>query len=240
VAAVAAVMVAGVAVTGCDVGMSGESRHGSRTFDAPHGSLTLLVDNDVTIVPGHRGRLTVDRWLTGKATRHATWRQRGDRLTLRAPCVGVSVHCSARYRVAVPADLPVSVATGYGQVAARDLTGGLNVDTDNGDVALTNVTGRIRISDQYGGVTAGRLGSTDVTVASENGDVRLAFTAAPKRATVRSTYGAISLTVPESSYHVTTRSRYGEVSSAVTDHPAADRVITADTDNGDVSVRTRG
>ncbi|HEY3505132.1 MAG TPA: DUF4097 family beta strand repeat-containing protein [Actinocatenispora sp.] len=233
---------AGLALAGCDanIGLDGTTKQSSRGFAAPDGTLTVLVDNDVTVVPGKAGRLTVDRWLTGKATQRAEWSLHGDTLTLAAPCSGVSVSCGARYQVAVPADTELRVSTDYGDVSVRGLTGGTDVDSHNGDVRLSAVSGAVRISSSYGGVSGDRLGSSDVLARSDNGDVRLSFGTAPKRVGVTSTYGDVSLTVPKDSYHVTTRTRYGDARSAVTDDPTSDRSLAVSSDNGDVVVRTAG
>ena len=242
VAVAAAALVAGLALAGCgaDIGLSKQTKHSSRSFDVDSDTLRLTVDNDVTIVPGAAGTVTVERWLTGKAAKHPTWRRDGDKLTLTAKCVGVSLNCDSRYRVAVPADLSLTLSSQYGAVTVEKLTGGLNVHADHGDVQLSAVSGPVRIATGYGDVSVRRTGSDDVLVDSDSGSIRLAFRAIPKRVTAQSTYGNVSVTVPKSSYHVTTRTKYGDVSSRLPDHAGAPRTITAETDNGDVAVRATG
>lgn len=232
----------GLALAGCDanIGLDGTAKQSSRGFTAPDGALTLLVDNDVAVVPGKAGRLTVQRWLTGKATQRAEWTLHGDTLTLTAPCHGMSVNCGARYRVAVPPDLALRVSTHYGDVSVRGMTNGVDVDGTNGDIDLSGDSGAIRIASAYGDVSGERLGSTDVLARSQNGDVRLSFATTPKRVGVTSTYGDVDLAVPKGSYHVATRTRYGDVRSAVSDDPASDRSLAVSSDNGDVVVRTAG
>lgn len=240
--AVVALLLAGGALTGCgmDVGLSGKTTHSARSFDVSGDSLRVLVDNDVTVVPGKAGSVRVERWLTGKAASRASWQLHGDQLRVTAPCVGVNLNCGARYQVTVPADLPVSLSTEYGEVMVRGLTGGLNVAAEHGDVRLSRMSGPIRVSTDYGEVTGDQLRSDDVMARSDNGDISLKFGAAPTRATARSTYGEISLTVPDSSYHVVTRTKYGDVTSQLTDEADAKRSLTAETDNGDVAIRTAG
>ncbi|BCJ38226.1 hypothetical protein Athai_57290 [Actinocatenispora thailandica] len=240
--ALVALLLAGGALTGCsmDVGLSGKTTHSVRSFDLSADSLTVLADNDVTVVPGKAGAVTVDRWLTGKAANRASWQLHGDELRVTAPCVGVNLNCGARYRVTVPADLAVSLSTDYGEVSAEGLTGGLNVAAEHGDVRLSRMSGPIRVSTDYGQVSADQLRSDDVMARSDNGDISLKFRTAPTRATARSTYGEISLTVPDSSYHVVTQTKYGDVVSQLTDEPDAKRALTAETDNGDVAIHTTG
>lgn len=240
--AVAALLAAGVALTGCDmnVGLSGDSTHSARSFDLTGDALTVVVDNDVTLVPGRAGTVKVQRWLTGKARDRATWRLHGDELRVTAPCVGVNLNCGANYQVAVPPGVKVSLSTGYGDVIANGLSNDLNVVAAHGDLSLVKLSGQIRASTDYGNVTARQLGSDDVLAESDSGDISLDFTGAPERVTARSSYGNILLTVPESAYHVTTQTKYGDVNSQLTDTSGAKRTLVAATDNGDVTISTGG
>ncbi|MEV0843927.1 DUF4097 family beta strand repeat-containing protein [Actinocatenispora sera] len=237
---VAALLVAGVALTGCDmnVGLSGDSTHSARSFDLSGDAVTVLVDNDVTLVRGRAGTVQVQRWLTGKARDRATWRLHGDELRVTAPCVGVNLNCEAKYQVAVPPGVKVSLSTTYGDVVANGLGNDLNVVSEHGDLSLTKLSGQIRASTDYGNVTARRLGSGDVMAESDSGDISLGFADAPTRVAARSSYGNILLTVPDSAYHVTTGTKYGEVNSQLTDNDSAKRTLVATTDNGDVTIST--
>ncbi|WP_203660743.1 DUF4097 family beta strand repeat-containing protein [Actinocatenispora rupis] len=233
---------AGMALAGCDanIGLDGATKHSSRGFTAPGDTLTLLVDNDVKVVPGPAGRITVNRWLTGKATQRPVWSLHDKTLTLSAPCTGVNLNCGSRYQVAVPAGTRLRVSTEYGEVSARGLTAGVEVDAHHGDVDLSGVSGPVRVSSAYGEVRGERLGSTDVLARSDNGDIRLAFRTVPKRVTLNSTFGDLSLTVPRSEYRVTTHTKYGDVRSSVADTATSGRQLSASTDNGDVTVHTAG
>jgi DUF4097 and DUF4098 domain-containing protein YvlB len=78
-----------------------------------------------------------------------------------------------------------------------------------------------------------------VAADSDNGRVSLAFASAPTTVTATSDNGRVEVVVPDTAdtYRVDAQTDTGSTDVGVRTDPTSDRSITAETDNGSVSVR---
>lgn len=131
--------------------------------------------------------------------------------------------CSVGFVVTVPSDLAV------------------DVETNNGRVEVSEVDGEIRVETDNGAIDAGRLGSAVVDTRTDNGRIRLAFDEAPTVVSAASGNGAIAVRLPDLDleYAVDADSSRGRVDVDVRTDPAADRRVTARSDNGEIDVEYR-
>ena len=127
--------------------------------------------------------------------------------------------CTVGFRVVIPAQLDVDVATDNGRIDVDGVAGELDIDTDNG------------------AIEAEALISTDVTAHTDNGRIELSFTSAPSAVDAETDNGRIVVRVPEpSSYAVDAATDNGAVDIDVTDDDGADRTIRARSDNGSIDI----
>jgi hypothetical protein len=87
-------------------------------------------------------------------------------------------------------------------------------------------------------VTVIRSAAASVTVHSDQGDVAVEVTTPPKRLTASSGQGNVTVELPRGpiSYQVYTSSNQGNVSDGVNISPASRRVVSASSEQGDVTV----
>ncbi len=238
------VPLAALMVTACgsNISLDNSRKQDNHSYTVPGRSLKIITDADVVVVPGSSGTVRASGWLTGRAADHGhhSVTFRGDTLRITIRCDGVDMGCASHYQLAVPPALPLRIATGYGEVSVRDLSGAVDIQDTSGAVELTKLTGTVRVGSQNGEITGSGLGSTDVLADSDNGDVRLTFDTTPDRVVVKSLNGGLSLVVPKGSYQVSAKSGSGEVRSSIADDPASSRSLIADTENGDVILRSGG
>jgi Putative adhesin len=150
----------------------------------------------------------------------------GAALRLSTSCpVEVSNNCGVNYTIAVPAGVAVTADSGDGNVDARGLstTGPLKLSSGNGDVNATGIDGG------------------NVTLESGNGNVTATLDRAPTRLDASSGNGDVTLTVPNIAYAVRLSSGNGTVSDdTLRIDPSSPRLITANSGNGNVTVRATG
>lgn len=129
--------------------------------------------------------------------------------------------CSVGFVVTVPSDFEV------------------DIETDNGRVEVADVDGEVRVETDNGAIDAERLGSAIVDTRTDNGRIRLAFDEAPTVVSAASGNGAIAVRLPDLDleYAVDAASTRGRVD--VRTDPAADRRVTARSDNGQIDVEYR-
>ncbi|MBK5224452.1 MAG: hypothetical protein JJE52_16575 [Acidimicrobiia bacterium] len=129
--------------------------------------------------------------------------------------------CRVDYLVQVPAGLRVDVRTDSGTVTFEGLDGWVRVVTSDGAVAGTN------------------LSTQEVLVDSQGGAVSLGFSGSPSRILVLSGGGSIDIQTPGGPFQVRASGGKGERTIDVPVEPDAERTITLDSGNGDVTVTSR-
>jgi len=140
-------------------------------------------------------------------------------ITVRCPRLLVG-DCSSSYRVAVPANVPVTVRSTSGDVRFRGYRGSARIDTREGNIAVTSYCGFV------------------LRAHSGSGDVRATASCATERLDLRSQDGDIRATVPAGRYRVDAESDGGleSVDGLITADDAP-YTIQALTGSGDVVVQ---
>ena len=105
---------------------------------------------------------------------------------------------------------------------------------------LADVSGPLQLSTDNGRVEATRLRSATVTADSDNGRVQLEFAAAPTTVVATSNNGRVEVVVPAdgTAYRVDAQTDSGSETIDVPTDPTSPRTITLRTDNGSVTART--
>jgi hypothetical protein len=174
-----------------------------------------------------------------RSTGH-TERIEGDRLVLRASCpVLGSDFCNVAYRVEVPRDVSVELRSDS-RITVRDIAGSVDASSDNGRVQATRIDGNVRLESDNGRVVGQSLASPVAIVDSDNGRVELSFAEPPESVSATSDNGSVEVVVPDTrdAYVVSVSSDNGTASGTdVRTDPDSRQTITADSDNGDVTVR---
>lgn len=207
------------------VALQGQIQDFSYTTTVSAGSdVRISGDNaDVNLRPSVDGRVHVRA--------HGQYRRSQPRVSARQVSNGVVVDescdgsgqfelCNISVDVDLPADNTVTVTGTNGSLDARSLTGNLSLATTNGDI------------------TAGGLRSATLSAVSENGNVSLNFGTSPTKIDARTTNGGITVTVPgTASYEVHPTTTNGRITVSVPNGDSPDHVITAITENGNITVR---
>jgi Toastrack DUF4097 len=169
-----------------------------------------------------------------------------------------SGNCGLSATLDVPADTPVDLATGGGNVQASGIQRDVTMDTAGGDVTLSGGGGNTDLSTGGGNVNAGDLGGTvnfstaggdvtvndlvspHVTLDTGGGNVTLTFTRAPTYLNITSSGGDITVVLPHSAttqYDVKYQTEGGDYSNPVPANAAATaHKITVDSGGGNVSI----
>lgn len=205
-----------------------------------------VVSGDVQIGPGAAGQALVRqsmRWVRHRPLVRETWE--GDTLVVRVTCADGTFllpnSCSADLDLKVPAAVPVTVTARSGNVAAAGLSGTVHVETDSGDIQLTDDSGTVVAHAISGSVTGQGLTAPDADVQADSGDVALAFSAAPDRVVSRVVSGNTLILVPRGDgYLVTGQTLSGQrtVDQELENGQSA-RIVSADSDSGDVEVHAQ-
>ena len=130
--------------------------------------------------------------------------------------------------------------SGQGNVTAVGCRGRLDLHSGEGDVTVVGGRGRLELHSGQGDVEASDLTSSLVTATSSQGDVYVAFAAAPSDVLATSAQGNVTVLLPRGSaaYRVVARSDQGSASTgSVHIDSSSRRVVTATSGQGDVSVR---
>jgi hypothetical protein len=188
-----------------------------------NGIMLDLGDADLDIVGGGtEGALQVsrtDRFAFGHPAEAERAVQAGT-LRLRARCPAALVgSCASAYRLRIPDNVPVTVKTTSGSVAASGYRGSARVDTSTGDVSFNGWCG------------------FNLQIRAVAGDVRAAAACAPERLELRSRRGRVQALVPPGRYRVDAESDEGSRDvRGVTEADDAPFQIQALSTSGDVSV----
>ncbi|MGH3198147.1 MAG: DUF4097 family beta strand repeat-containing protein [Streptosporangiaceae bacterium] len=169
-----------------------------------------------------------------------------------------SGNCGLNATLDVPADTPVDLASGGGNVQASGIQRDVTLDTAGGDVTLSGVGGNTDLSTGGGNVNAGDLGgvttfttdggdvtvndlfSPHVTLETGGGNVTLTFTRAPAYLNITSSGGDITVVLPSSEttqYDVKYQTEGGDYSNSVPVNLATKaHMITVDSGGGNVNI----
>lgn len=190
-------------------------------YNLQAGVQTLKVSNPagtirVTAANGS-SQVHVAQQPTGKPT---AYRQAaGSTATIGSHCPAGTDNCHMDYQIQMPPSVALNVAGEAGQVI---LQGGLT---------------KAQISTQAGKVSGTGLGRGSFTVATQAGEVDLAFASAPALAKVTTQAGAINVTVPTGGpYRVSASSDVGSKDVTVPDNANAANIIDLQADLGSVSL----
>src|SRR5918995_3282286 len=149
------------------------------------GLTTLVVDNQAGPVRVVGVGETDEVRVTARVSRG--WRRTGhgqrvdgDRLVLDATCpVFPSEFCRVRYTVEVPRDMDVQVDAD-GWLRASDLSGDVEMTTDEGSIEVERLDGNVRLDSDAGRVQATGMGSGGVEAMSDAGRVPPMFPLSPR------------------------------------------------------------
>jgi hypothetical protein len=168
----------------------------------------------------------------------------GDVTTVRGECREFWFNrCSLRVTVAMPESLPLTVEGRNGRLSAANLTGPVQLETTNGGIDARTMRGDLDLRTTNGVIMVENARSSDVTAATTNGSVDLYFRGAPDTVDARSTNGPITVRVPDDDafYFVEADTTNGEVDTdTVPSDRQAERTITAETTNGNVTIERTG
>jgi Putative adhesin len=144
----------------------------------------------------------------------------GGTLRLRSRCPAALIGtCSSSYRLRVPDNVPVTVKSTSGDVAATGYRGSARVDTTTGDVSFNGWCG------------------FNLQVRADAGNVRAVAACSPERLQLRSRQGSVDALVPPGRYRVDAESDEGRRSvRGVSVGDDAPFQIQALSTTGDVSV----
>jgi DUF4097 and DUF4098 domain-containing protein YvlB len=219
------------------VPVTSESRH--EAFQGDIDRLVIEAAGDVTVVAGDATEITVERQWAMDGTRDAEMELSDGTLTVKAPCSRLAIRCRADVVATVTPDARVLVSSDNGSISITGITGGVELATSSGDVEVADVAGIAILSTSSGSVH-GRLESSDVTAESSSGDVELTVNGVVNRLHAETSSGAVSVLVPDDVYRVDADASSGEVTIVVATDPASEKLITAHSSSGDVTVSPLG
>jgi DUF4097 and DUF4098 domain-containing protein YvlB len=200
---------------------------------------------DIRVVGSDRSdiRLTTTkhRSIFGRPHVRATYSE--GRLLLDGSCSefeiwGADGGCSVQYRLEVPRNVTVRLATHSGDVSADDLRGDADLQTRSGDVDVDGVLGRLRLQTRSGDVDVDSP-STDIDADTRSGDVDVRARNAT-RVRAQTSSGDVHVSVPDRTYAVHAQAASGDENVDVSTDARAPRRIDAQTSSGDVHVDREG
>ncbi len=204
--------------------------------DTPTGGSIRVVGRDAA------GPVTIDMTVSrGLETPSHSETVEGDRLVVRSRCLWVvSAFCQVDYVIRIPTGVSVIARSDGGDVSVSNVHGTLDLGSDGGKVSvLGGESQRVRLESDGGDVTATELSASSIEASSDGGSVLLALETSPTSVDASSDGGDVEIVLPDTldTYRVDVSSDGGGTESAVRTDPTSDRVITASSDGGDVTVR---
>ncbi|GGO80440.1 DUF4097 family beta strand repeat-containing protein [Wenjunlia tyrosinilytica] len=233
------------AVTGCS-DASDDGKPEKRGFALSGKVLTVDADDsDVVIKPADVGKVEVTRWFDAwsvlGSTPKAKWSMKGSTLRLDVDCgPAVVQNCDARHEVLVPRGVAVTVRGDNGKVTASGFDTPLKITADNGEVIVRGASGKLTLTSDNGEVRASGIRSSHVSAGSDNGEVDLRFAKVPDSVRANSDNGEVTMALPDAEYKVSTRARDGDVHMGIARDDTSKHVISAESDNGEITLRKAG
>lgn len=205
-----------LATSGCGlIGFGTNHHHDAQTFDAPGDHVTVDTDHDVELTVGAADELAVQQ--RGRRDIDVDWSAGDSTLTLRAENQWFGAG-HAESSVEVPPGVAITVRTSNGDIELTGFADGIKVTNRNGDVSLDDVTGAVHVENQNGNIElATDQPLSDVRSESHNGDVSAEVGT-------------------DTTYCVEAESANGDVTVDLRHDADSDRVITASSNNGNVTV----
>jgi hypothetical protein len=234
-----------VALSGCGSTDVEDAPAEHKSFALSGKALTIDAENStLEIVPADVKQVEVTRrvdgWVVLGNGPDATWKMDGDRLTLKVECEAMISNCASRHQVKVPRGVDLTVQADNGKVTASGFDTRLALASDNGEVVVRDSSGPLKLESDNGSVLAERYAGTSVVARSDNGEIRLGFTEVPDLVDTISDNGGIVIDLPggKDTYAVTAEADNGDVSVRVPRSDASPHVVKALSDNGEVTVRS--
>lgn len=161
-------------------------------------------------------------------------------LRLRATCprIGAAV-CEVRYRLELPATVPVRVLSQRGDVTVDGMTGSVDVATGSGSISLTRTSGPVTARTENGSVSGIDLAAPSVDVSTRGGPLRISLAKPAERLDIRSLSGAVELILAPGRYRVEATTGRGRPDIGVVVDATSNYVVRATTDAGSVRIRSR-
>jgi Tfp pilus assembly protein PilX len=181
-------------------------------------------DADVRLVEGDSSDVVIRAKVTsGILDTSYELRRRGPEIEIVGSCANwLSPGCGVVVTVAVPAKLPVLVAT------------------DSADVTVDGLRDRVvTIATGSGDIRGGALQVQEFSATTDAGDVVTTFDGQPFALKARTKSGDISARIPtgDIDYAVTVRSKTGDVQSELESEPDAKGIVRVVSDSGDIQLR---
>ncbi|MGW7414953.1 DUF4097 family beta strand repeat-containing protein [Streptomyces sp. NPDC054863] len=242
-AAGGAVLVA-LAATGCGSSDASEAPVEKKNFAFSGKTLTIKSDNSaIDLVPADVKEIQVERqvdgWVFLGSGPDPVWKIDGDTLTLKVGCSGISANCEARHSVKVPRGIELTVDNDNGRVQATGFDTDLKVKTDNGEVRIKDMSGaELDLESNNGKVSGEGISAKSVHAKTDNGQVKLNFTAVPDLVDSRSNNGAVRLGLPKSTYRVDASTDNGKITVDVPKADSSTHVVKARSDNGEITLQS--
>ncbi|MFC9248051.1 DUF4097 family beta strand repeat-containing protein [Streptomyces sp. NPDC057136] len=239
------VLVLVAALSGCGGTDVDDAPAERKSFALGGKALTIDSENSsVELVPADVRRVEVTRrfdgWVVLGNGPEAVWEMNNGVLRLQVKCDAMISNCEAQHRVKVPRGVAVTVNGDNGKVTASGFDTRLDLASDNGEVVVRDSSGPLKLESDNGEVVAERISASSVNAHSDNGSVRLMFTSVPALVETVSDNGGITIELPEGedTYAVTAEADNGDVSVKVPRRDDSPHVVRARSDNGEVTVRS--
>lgn len=160
------------------------------------------------------------------------------RLQASCPRIGAAV-CEVRYRLELPATVPVRVRSQRGDVTVDGMTGSVDVATGSGSILLTRLSGPVTARTESGSVSGIDLGAPSVDASTRGGPLRISLAKPAERLDVRSLSGAVELILAPGRYRVEATTGRGRPDIGAVVDAMSNYVVRATTDAGSVRIRSR-
>jgi hypothetical protein len=138
----------------------------------------------------------------------------------------------------------INITTEGGNVDASNVdatsTGTVRMDTGGGDLSTNGITGDLQFSTEGGNVNAEAVTSQQVTIASDGGDVTLAFSQVPSNLRISAQGGNVTVILPagDTKYDIATPDTQGgnvNIPSTLASSTSSDK-ISVDSGGGDITI----
>ncbi|MGP4012416.1 DUF4097 family beta strand repeat-containing protein [Streptomyces sp. 4N124] len=243
VTGVVALLVVGATACGSSAGDDKTPDH--RSFDLKGRTLTIDSDDSALEIiaadDNPEGRIEVTRWFQGTVAigndPKVTWEMKDDRLKLRMKCSGMVADCDAEHRIEVPRGITVKVEDGDGSVRARGFEDPLSIRTGDGSVRVTDSSAPLDLRTGDGSIRAD-VTSQRVRARTGDGSVHLELGTVPDMVESRTGDGSVTMVLPRATYNVSTKTGDGSVDVSVPRDESSSHVVSAETGDGKVTVRS--
>lgn len=195
-------------------------------------------EGDVEVYPSKDGRLHVQAIKRfGLREPRVVQSGAGNDLRLSTTCRTLEPSCSVDFRVAIPAELALTVSTGSGDVDVRGVAGAVTVSAGSGDIAVADAAAPVSVRAGSGDITLENVAGRTVDARTGSGDIDAAFEQVPVEVRARTGAGDVSLVLPGSAaYAVDVDTGAGDETVTVDMAASSPNRIYVRTGSGDVSV----